>query len=424
MTVAVSHRTSTPVFQTGTGNRTVTPDAATAVGEFMLLVVAFQDSSATTISTPSGWTLLKNAVLTGTLKTSIFSRTRQSGDASWTFAPSQSVETAHIVLSVPGGDPAAVIAGADGTRSASGGTNATTAPTVTTTVAASRVFVISTERTTANETVEATVNNSFTKILHTFLNGSSAESIFLGYRDFAAPGPTGATTVTFQNSQATNGYAVQVAVAPTASNVAAAGTVVVVSATAGTARTRQAARGTSAVASSISAIANTRHAAAGRADAGSSATGSAETWQAGRGVAAARSVVSGAAHSRQGAAGTVNATSATAGSASTTPPVEGASGTVDAAATVTGAASSTHRARVRLDAVSTVTGAALALMVAAGVIPATSTGFGRATTSGTPAMPPLPDVRTLTDITSMTLTDLTPTRTLTDLPVQHLLEDA
>lgn len=422
--MAVSHRTSTPVFQTGTGNRTVTPDAATAVGELMLLIVAFQDSSATTITTPSGWTLVKNAVLTGTLKTSIFSRTRQSGDASWTFAPSQSVETAHIVLSVPGGDPSAVIVGADGTRAASGGTNATTAPAVTTTVAASRVFVISTERTTANETVEATVNNSFTKILHTFLNGSSAESIFLGYRDVASPGSTGATTVTFQNSQATNGYAVQVAVAPTASNVSAAGMVVVVSATSGTARARQVARGTSAAASSTSATATNRHSAAGRADVVSSASGAAAARHVGRGTATVESVVSGAAQLRHSADGTVDATSATSGRASTTPPASSASGAVAAVSAVSGTASTTHRARGRLDAVSAVTGTALALMVAAGVIPATSTASGRASTSGTPAMPPLPVVRTLTDITSMTLTDLTPTRTLTDIPVQHLLEDA
>lgn len=214
--MALTHRVSTAVFQTGTGNRTVTPDAATAVGELMVVPVGYQDSSATTISTPTGFTARKSMVQTGTLKTSVFTRDRQSGDSTFTYAPNQSVETSHLVLSVAGGDSSGLIIGADGTRAASGGTTATTAPSVTTTVANTRVYVIATERTTANETVEATVNNGFTKIVHAYQNGTSAESIFVGYKDVVTPGAVGATTVTFQNSQASNGYAVLIAVPPAA----------------------------------------------------------------------------------------------------------------------------------------------------------------------------------------------------------------
>lgn len=214
--MAITHRVSTAVFQTGTGNRTVAPDAATAVGELMVVPVGYQDSSATTISTPTGFTARKSMVQTGTLKTSVFTRDRQSGDSTFTYAPNQSVETSHLVLSVAGGDSSGLIVGADGTRAASGGTTATTAPSVTTTVANTRVYVIATERTTANETVEATVNNGFTKIVHAYANGTSAESIFVGYKDIVTPAAVGATTVTFQNSQASNGYAVLIAVPPAA----------------------------------------------------------------------------------------------------------------------------------------------------------------------------------------------------------------
>ncbi len=215
--MVIAHRVAGAVFQTGTGNRTVTPDATTAVGELMIVPVGYQDSAATTITTPAGFTARKSMVATGTLKTSLFTRTKESGDSTFTYAPNQGVETSHVVLSVAGIDPASLIVGADGTRAASGGTTATTAPSITTTVPGTRVYIIATERTTANETIEATVNNGFTKLLHTFQNGTSAESIFIGYKDMPTAGAVGATTVTFQNSQASNGYAVLIAVAPTVS---------------------------------------------------------------------------------------------------------------------------------------------------------------------------------------------------------------
>lgn len=211
--MSVSQVISTPVFNTGSAARTVTPEASTAVGEKMTLIIAFQDSSATAISGLTGWTVEKNAVQTGTLKTSVYTRVMQAGDTSWTFTPSQSVETLHLVITGKGADASTWAIGGDGTRAASGGTNATTAPSITTTLPNARVFIVATERTTANETVEATVNNGFTKILHTFLNGSSAESMFIGFKDIPTPGAVGATTVTFQNSQATNGYATMFALA-------------------------------------------------------------------------------------------------------------------------------------------------------------------------------------------------------------------
>lgn len=206
--MAISHVASTPVFVTGNAARTVSPAASTVAGDAMLLVVAFQDSAATTITTPSGWTVVKDAVQTGTLKTSIFTRTFQAGDTTWSYTPSGSVETAHVVLTVKGADASSWVFGDDGTRAASGGAAATTAPALVTTQPSVRAFVIATDRTTADETVEASANNSFTKVLHAFSNGSSAESIFIGYRDIASPATVGATTVTFQNSQASNGYAV------------------------------------------------------------------------------------------------------------------------------------------------------------------------------------------------------------------------
>lgn len=214
--MAITERVASAVFATGSAARTVTPDAGTAVGELMVLLIAVQDVSATTISGLSGWTARKTMATTGTLKTWIYTRVRQSGDTTWTYVPSGSVETAHVVLSIVGADETSLIVGGDGTRAASGGTFTTTAPSITTTVAASRVYLLATERTTANESTAPTLTNGFASLLWAFQNGTSAESLFIAKKDQATAGAVGATSATYLNSQGSNGYAVQIAVAPAA----------------------------------------------------------------------------------------------------------------------------------------------------------------------------------------------------------------
>lgn len=334
--MAITHLTSTAVFTTGTGTRTVTPHASSVAGDLMVLVVAFQDSAATTITTPTGWTVQKSAVQTGTLKTSVFTRVKQASDTTWTFTPSQSVETAHIVLTTQGSDPASVVFGADGTRAASGGAFATTAPSVSTTAANVRAFVIATERTTANETVEATVNNSFTKIVHVFQNGTSAESLFLGFRDIATASAIGATTVTFQNTHATNGYAVLAAVAPAAGSLSAAGTVAAVTVLSGSAVTSQPASGSVPATSVSFGSASTRVQASALVTVTSTASGSAVASHAADGVSSSATDTSGDATTSFTASGEIVTLASTSGVASSTNP---AYGHADASSTSAGSAS-------------------------------------------------------------------------------------
>ena len=420
----ITHLTSTPVFQSGTGNRTVTPNVSTSVGDLMVLTVGFQDLSATTISAPTGWGVQKSAVLTGTLKTSLFTRTRQSGDSTWTYAPNQSVETSDIVLSVVGGDPASLIVGSDGTRAASGGAFVTTAPSITTTVAGSRVFIIATERTNAFETVEATVNNGFTKIIHAFANGTSVESIFIGYKDMPTAGAVGATTVTFQNSQASNGYAVLIAVAPASTAQDFAGVTAVVSGTSAALTARRPIAG-SVVASSSTSAAFSVGGAVGGVAAGVSS--SAATFTSSQGIAGIVEAISDAAATVT-AAGSWSAAIPVASTASatltvTTAPIpiggtvaahSGASATITLAQNIAGVISVES---------ATTAGISAAFALAGVVIVETATSADL-TVGGTVPVPPTPKVRTLVGVWTAVLTDVDHSHTLTGTPVRHTLEDA
>lgn len=440
----ITHLTSTPVFQSGTGNRTVTPNASTAVGDVMVLPVGFQDSSATTITTPSGFTVQKSAILTGTLKTSLFTRTRQSGDSTWTYAPNQSVETSHLVLSVNGGDPASLIVGADGTRAASGGTTATTAPSITTTVANTRVFIIATERTTANETVEATVNNGFTKILHTYANGTSAESIFLGFKDVATPGAVGATTVTFQNSQASNGYAVLFAVAPASTAQDIAGSVPVVTTASATFTTRQVIAGSASVVSTTTAAFTViQHIAgvipaqstvdgaftvvrgiAGSVDARSEVTGSVSSRQLVAGDATFTADVVGALTSRAMLSGTVTATTTTSASFTVASAPVPFAGSVAVAVAVTASLKVSRTISGAVDLTSSTNAIMTVSAMIVGVVTAETAVAGDFTVGGSVPLPPVPKIRTLTGTWSTELTEATIIRTLAGTRVQHTLEEA
>ncbi|MDQ0726795.1 hypothetical protein [Microbacterium sp. W4I20] len=420
----ITHLTGTSVFQSGTGNRTVTPNASAAVGDLMVLPVGFQDSSATTITTPAGWSVQKTGVLTGTLKTSLFTRTRQSGDTTWTYAPNQSVETSHLVLSIAGVNPASLIVGADGTRAASGATFGTTAPSITTTVAGARVFIIATERTTANETVEATVNNGFTKISHTFANGTSAESLFIGYKDMPTAGAVGATTVTFQNTHATNGYAVLIAVDPASVSQEISGTTVAASVTSAAFSVRLPISGLTPATSAASGSLSVVQAFSGSVSA-TSGTSAAVTGQwAISGAAQAASVAAGSMTATMRISGSTDVTStATAAFTVTTAPIE-FGGTVGVLST---SSASMTVGRVISGIVQVQSAAASTFSVSfpvAGTVAAVSGSAAEFTVGTYVPGPPVPKTRTLTGDWSASLTDVTSAHTLAPVIITHTLEDA
>ena len=97
----------------------------------------------------------------------------------------------------------------------SGGTVNTTAPTITAAISA-LVLAISTERTTAVDTVAPTANNGFTQVAYAPAPdiGTQIEQVWVGGKTMSAAGAVGATTVTYQNTQASNSLAFLVAIGP------------------------------------------------------------------------------------------------------------------------------------------------------------------------------------------------------------------
>ena len=91
-----------------------------------------------------------------------------------------------------------------------------TAPSITTTVANTRVYAFAYERTTAEETTDnVTVSGSgWTKL--TFLESATASdtTVTVAYKDMVTPGATGACTFTYVNSHASNGLGVQLGLPP------------------------------------------------------------------------------------------------------------------------------------------------------------------------------------------------------------------
>lgn len=219
MTATISLGTPlSAVGQPTTGDLVITPNAGTVVGDRVVVCCSVADSSGATYAMSGGsgaWTTLMASGSLGTGKLFVFSKLRAAGDTTYTLSRTGSDGYRIMPITLAGSDSAsAVIVGALGTRAASGGAFATTAPSITTLVDDSLAVLIAMERTTANDG-DVVVNNGFTvrHDAHT-VSSDNLQSLFIASKAIPTAGAVGATTATFTNSHGTNSGAVLIGIAP------------------------------------------------------------------------------------------------------------------------------------------------------------------------------------------------------------------
>lgn len=197
----------------GSGARVITPHGSTLPDDLMIVVFATNDID---VTQPGGWTPLYVNIDTGTLRTAIWYKVRVLGETSYSFTVSGSAGSGYGIVSVRGLTVANLVIGTGQTRAGSGGAFVNTAPSLNTVSNENLVIAFSTERTSSSESGISSVNNGFTEL---FWKGhdtpiSVIETVWAGTKEIAVPGAVGATSITYPNTQALNGYAFQIAIPP------------------------------------------------------------------------------------------------------------------------------------------------------------------------------------------------------------------
>lgn len=196
-------------FTTGVFDYTLTPDGTIANGDWLVAVVVTGQGQVLTV--PTGWTALYNMKATGTLSTAVFTKKRVSGDTGYLFHFGAATTSGKVALMWFRGvaDTGWVIPADGRYRANSGATFSNIADPITTVAADTFALTISTERTTATE-VGITSMTGATPWFFMPQNGTTQiETISIGTRNQASPGATPAVTIVYPNTQAANGWAVQ-----------------------------------------------------------------------------------------------------------------------------------------------------------------------------------------------------------------------
>ncbi len=163
---------------------------------------------------PAGWTNivpLQNPG-SGSFIFGVWAHKRASGDStySWTQTTAETNNIYHRLIFVRNADDIAQwITGTIAKRAVTAETTTTTAQGVTTTVAHTLGLLLAGERTTAAETDGQVTVSNFTK---EWFENIVDHSLFVASKDMASAGSTGAATVTYPNTQAQNGIALQIGI--------------------------------------------------------------------------------------------------------------------------------------------------------------------------------------------------------------------
>lgn len=203
-------------FSYGPGAVTISASVESiSTGSWMIVILAYTDVVNPT--PPAGWTTLVSRKDTGTLRTSIFAKIKESGDsATQLFSGPGSGTTNAVLLWGNGSAPvSAWTLGSFGDRSVNATPSTVVTPTLTTTAARSLVLSIATERTNANETTYSSLAGATPWIWIPHPHDSPKnQTIAVVYNEQANAGVSQPVTVTYPNTQANNGTAVQIAIPP------------------------------------------------------------------------------------------------------------------------------------------------------------------------------------------------------------------
>jgi glycerophosphoryl diester phosphodiesterase len=197
---------------TTTSNTVLTPDVSIATDDWM--VVVFAGATSQTITPPSGWVnIVSPGYVTGTMTTHIFAKKRLVGETSYTFTHPSAVQ--YVLVWLRGVADTGWITGAPHARAdGSGNTTQNIAYSITTTVPGTEVLVISTERTSVQETGIASVTGATEWVFKAQPVSTYLETLWVGYKDMPTTGNSGNVTVTYPNTQTANGYSIQLGLPP------------------------------------------------------------------------------------------------------------------------------------------------------------------------------------------------------------------
>lgn len=197
-------------------------------GSWMVLAAQVGNTTVT-LTTPSGWTVLKAAKTHGTRRTTIYGKIKDSGDTTVVVAKSGSIQLSLELDYGSGSDPVAdwqvgewgVRAAGDATGGAvQTGSGTTSVPVqLTTTEDEVGVLGIMCEATNAEDTTPAAVSGSGWTSKGAVADTpapdtTNIEQINTAWKVQTTAGATGVPTTTYQNSQANNGGGILIGITP------------------------------------------------------------------------------------------------------------------------------------------------------------------------------------------------------------------
>lgn len=176
------------------------------VGETMI-VAMLMGSSTITMDPPSGWSSFFTRTVLGSRACLVFYRVKEeASELSVTFTSSADTVSSSALMAVTGSTPDDWVVGPIWTRSAHGTSTTNIIDGVTTVDPDTLALVISFEATSASEdpNTVAGVDNGFVELGY-IPQGTTIETIWAGTKLIPTPGDVGDTTVTYRNTQASNG---------------------------------------------------------------------------------------------------------------------------------------------------------------------------------------------------------------------------
>ncbi|MDB5160334.1 MAG: glycosyl hydrolase [Candidatus Saccharibacteria bacterium] len=195
---------------------TVTPDSTLSVGNWMILVLS--TISGTTVTNPSGWTVLQSYTVAGTLGVAIYAKVRAAGES--TYSVTLNANGVVSTLTLFWGNGADAISNwIIGTNMLRGSITPTTttntvAPSITTTASNTLALVITTERTIADESGIISMAGATPWFYGKQSGSAQLETTTIGIIAQTAPGATGDVTTVYPNTQAVNAMAIQIGIPP------------------------------------------------------------------------------------------------------------------------------------------------------------------------------------------------------------------
>jgi glycerophosphoryl diester phosphodiesterase len=203
-------------FTTGVFNYTLTPGGTIADGDWLVAVAVTGQGQV--LAVPTGWTALYNMKNTGTLNTAVFIKKRVAGDTGYTFTFGGATTSGKIALMwVRGAADTGWVIPTDGRYRANSGATFNNIADPITVAANTMALVISTERTTATEANISSMTGATPWFFVAQNGGVQIETIAVGSVLSSGGGATPSVTITYPNTQAANGWAVQLGI-PVAPN--------------------------------------------------------------------------------------------------------------------------------------------------------------------------------------------------------------